>query len=167
MEHQSVSNMEPIKITCPHCGEENACFEETQAMPDGTEVKSYMCMSCGYTSTTLNVEGSKVIEEYESRTAELIKELRWIDSNTNLVWYPIVLNFPSFGIIFPDGTSKHDWKWTAAPAVDIPAEDQKNFPIPGSSDEFYTRRVDMKAAKSFIRSEFYEACKSIGFIQSK
>lgn len=166
MEQQSASNMEPIKITCPHCGEENACFEETQTMPDGTEVKSYMCMSCGYTSTTLNVEGSKVIEEYESKTAELIKELRWVDPSTNLVWYPIVLNFPSFGIIFPDGTSKYDWKWTAAPAVDIPLDEQKNFPIPGSSDEFYTRRVDMKASKSFDKISFYDACKSIGFIQS-
>jgi hypothetical protein len=124
-----------------------------------------MCISCGYTSTTLNVEGSNVIKHYEETTAELIKDLRWLDPKTNLVWYPIVLNFPSYGIIFPDGTNKHDWKWKAAPAVDIPEEEQKNFPIPHMKGSYYTRRVDMSASKVFEPHAFHDACVSIGFIQ--
>ena len=169
MEQQSALNMEPIKITCPHCGEHDACFEETQTMPDAdqTQVNSYMCMSCGYTSTTLNVEGSEVIKQYEEQTAELIKDLRWVDAYTNLVWYPIILNFPSFGIIFPDGTSKHDWAWKTAPAVDIPTEEQAKYPIPGQDGQFYARRSDMNASQVFPSNEFYAACKSIGFIQEK
>lgn len=164
MEQQSALSTDPIKITCPHCGS-HECFEESQAMEDGETVNSYMCMGCGYTSSTLNKIGSKVIESYEETTAELIKELRWIDEN-GLVWYPTVLNFPSFGIIFPDGTSKEDWKWTTAPAVDIPVEEQKNYPIPGVKDQFYTRRVDLKAGKTFPSTDFYAACKDLGFIQS-
>ena len=124
-------------------------------------------MSCGYTSTTLNLVGSEVIKHYEENTAELIKDLKWIDSNTNLIWYPIVLNFPSFGIIFPNGTNTSDWSWTAAPAVDIPVEEQKNYPIVGETNQYYTRRVDMKASKSFGRDDFYNACKFLGFIVDK
>lgn len=163
MEQQSQSNTDPTKIECPHCGSPN-CFKEVQAIGEKEFVDSYMCVSCGYTTTSLNKVGSQMVAQYEETTAELIKDLRWIDEK-GLVWYPIVLNFPSFGIIFPDGVNKNDWRWTAAPAVDIPVEDQKNFPIPGHKDKFYTRRIDMKVGKSFASDSFYEACKFIGFIQ--
>jgi hypothetical protein len=154
----------PEKIVCPHCGSKN-CFEEGMMLEiSPAMVYSYMCMGCGYTSTTLSKVDSDLIKDYEETTAEIVKEIKWIDPNTNLVWYPTVLNFPSSGIIFPDGTNKSDWGWTAAPAVDIPKEDMKKYPIPGT-DQFYTRRIDMQAAKKFKSNEFSEACKSIGFIK--
>lgn len=156
--------MEPTKVLCPHCGS-HECFVETQEIPDGTSVDSSMCMECGYTTTTLNVNGSQVVEQIEGSTAELIKDLRWVDTNTNLVWYPIVLNFPSFGIIFPDGTSKDDWSWRAAPAVEIPTEEQSKYPIPGQTDQYYTRRIDMSQGRLFESKDFYNACKFLGFIQ--
>jgi hypothetical protein len=124
-----------------------------------------MCLECGYTTTTLNVEGSAVVQQIEESTAELIKDLRWVDTKTNLVWYPIVLNFPSFGIIFPDGTSKDSWGWRAAPAVEISAEDREKYPIPGQPGEFYTKRVDMGQGQLFASEDFYTACKFLGFIQ--
>lgn len=164
MEHQSVSSTDPTKIKCPHCGE-HECFEDIQALSEKEFVKSYMCTSCGYTSTSLNAEGSEMIKQYEESTAELIKDLRWVDKSNNQVWYPIILNFPSYGIIFPDGTSKNNWRWTAAPAVDIALEEQSKYPIPGQPDQFYTRRVDMKLGQSFENDNFYGACKFIGFIQ--
>ena len=163
MEQLSASNMEPTKVKCPHCGSEQ-CFKETQALSEKEFVDSYMCIGCGYTTTSLNKEGSQMIKEYEETTAELIRELRWVDDN-NLVWYPIILNFPSFGIIFPDGTDATNWRWTAAPAIDIPESDQKNYPIPGQPDQYYTRRVDLQSGKNFDHTNFYDACKFIGFIQ--
>lgn len=164
-EHQSVSSTEPTKITCPHCGAPE-CFEDTQTIPDGEDLTSYMCMECGYTSTSLNVDGSPIINQYESQTAELIKDLRWVDDK-NLVWYPTVLNFPSYGIIFPDGVNKMDWKWTAAPAVDVAPEEQKNYPIPGQVGKFYERRIDMNASRKFLNNDFYGACLFLGFIKPK
>lgn len=157
--------MDPIKITCPHCGN-HECFEESEVPAGMSEkVSSYMCVSCGYTTTTLNEVGSQMISEYEEITAELIKELRWVDPATNLVWYPIVLNFPSFGIIFPDGVSNSEWGWMAAPAIDIPQEEQSKYPIPGSPDQFYTRRINMDAGRRFSGADFRQACEYIGFIQ--
>ena len=164
MEQQLQSSTEPTKIGCPHCGH-NQCFEETQTLPDGQEVASYMCLDCGYTSNTLNVEDSDFIKGYEETTAELIKDLRWVDPNTNLVWYPIVLNFPSFGIVFPDGTNVFDWSWRAALAVEIPHQDSKKYPIPGQEGEYYTKRVDMESSRLFNSDDFYSACKFLGFIQ--
>lgn len=171
MDQHLVLSMEPTKIVCPHCGGHH-CFEESQDIPtpngDGTEsVTSWMCTDCGYTATTLNKEGSEIISSYEETTAELIKDLRWVDANTNLVWYPIVLNFPTYGIIFPDGTDKDNWTWMAAPAVDIAEESQSNFPIPGQPGKFYTRRVDMESGRHFNPEEFTQACEFIGFIQPR
>lgn len=107
-----------------------------------------------------------MISEYEEITAELIKALRWVDIKTNLVWYPIVLNFPSFGIIFPDGETKANWEWMAAPAVEISKEEQKKYPIPGQTDAYYTKRIDMNLGKKFNSNAFKEACEFIGFIKN-
>ena len=155
---------QPDKIACPHCGAADRCFKEDTVAPDGSQATSYMCVSCGYTTTTLNVEGSETIQMYEENTAQLIKSLRWVDSK-NLVWYPIVLNFPSFGIIFPDGTDKDNWAWRAAPAIDIPEEEQSKYPIPGQEGQYYAKRIDMMNSQLFGTAQFYDACKFLGFIQ--
>ena len=158
-----MEHTEPTKITCPITGGTN-CFEQVQTAPDGQLIKSYLSIDSGYTTTTLNVEGSEAVVEYELATPELIKDLRWVDPQTNLVWYPLVLNFPTFGIIFPDGSSKDDWQWMAAPAVDIPTKDKNKYPIPGQEGQFYTRKIDMEAGKKFAPNQFEQAAKFVGFI---
>jgi DNA-directed RNA polymerase subunit RPC12/RpoP len=155
----------PEKIECPHCGSDN-CFVEsnyTELTPD--KVSSYMCIGCGYSSTTLNKADSEMIAVYEETTPQIMIDLKWIDPATNLVWYPTVLNFPNLGIVFPDGTDASDWSWRSAPAIDIPTEEQKKYPIPGKDGEFYTRRVDMSSSKLFAKEQFTQACENIGLIQ--
>jgi hypothetical protein len=159
--HQS----QPSKIVCKHCGD-HSCFEEETQNKEGDLAKSYMCTSCGYTTTTLNKEGSDVVKGYEETTAQIIKDLRWVDDE-ELVWYPIVLNFPSVGIIFPQGTSKSNWTWVTAPATLIPEEDKEKYPIPGVEGEFYKKKVDMSQQKEFAPHQFYDACKQVGFIISE
>jgi|TARA_R110000796_G_scaffold7488_1_gene25670 hypothetical protein len=159
--HQS----QPSKIVCKHCGD-HSCFEEETQNKEGDLAKSYMCTSCGYTTTTLNKEGSDVVKGYEETTAQIIKDLRWVDDE-ELVWYPIVLNFPSVGIIFPQGTSKNNWTWVTAPATLIPEEDKEKYPIPGVEGEFYKKKVDMSQQKEFAPHQFYDACKQVGFIISE
>ena len=154
------------KVKCKHCGSEHHCFEEQTNLPSGDEALSYLCVSCGYTTTTLNTEGSEMIKEYESVTAQLIKDLRWIDDQ-GLVWYPIVLNFPSTGIVFPDGHNASDWHWVAAKAIDIPEADQQRFPVAGRPGEYYKSRIDMENKEQFPKENFYEACRSVGFILSE
>ncbi len=154
----------PQQVTCPHCGSGN-CFEEGAHLDlEAAMVYSYMCMGCGYTTTTINKPSHPLVKEYEETTAQIIKDLKWIDPQTGLIWYPTVLNFPNSGMIFPEGTGPDDWCWVAAPAVDIPQSEQSKYPIPGGSG-FYTRKIDMGVAKRFKSDEFNQACKSIGLIK--
>jgi DNA-directed RNA polymerase subunit RPC12/RpoP len=155
----------PDKLQCPHCGSENCFAESNYVEVTHKKVTSYMCTGCGYTSTTLNEADSEMIKEYEEVTPQLMLDLKWIDPATNLVWYPMVLNFPHLGIIFPDGTDIQNWAWRAAPAVDVPKEDAEKYPIPGRPGEFYTRRVDMESSQLFQKEDFASACKFIGLIQ--
>jgi len=155
----------PEKIECPHCGSNNCFIESNYAEITPEKISSYMCMGCGYSSTTLNTADSAMIAEYESVTPQIMVDLKWIDPATNLVWYPTVLNFPNLGIVFPDGVDASNWSWRSAPAVDIPVEEQKKYPIPGKEGEFYTRRVDMTSSKLFAKEEFSKACEFIGLIQ--
>ena len=152
------------KVKCPHCGSNN-CFTEEVSVEGANPVASYMCMGCGYTSTTLNEKGSELIKEHESTSPQLMIDLKWVDPQTNLVWYPMALNFPNTGIVFPDGTSKKDWKWRAVPAVDIPKEDQKKYPIATQPGQYYTKKADMEQSVLFEQNEFNEACKFIGLIK--
>ena len=153
---------QPEKIVCKHCGQ-HTCYKENTELPDGSKATSYMCVSCGYTTTSLNTDGSPTIQQYEETTAKLIKDLRWVDDK-NLVWYPIVLNFPNVGIIFPDGNSKLDWWWTTAPSVDVSEEEKEKYPIPGSDSQYYKKRVDMTQKEKFASTQFNDACKHVGFI---
>lgn len=155
----------PDKVTCPHCGSDNCFAESDYVEVSHKKTTSYMCMGCGYTSTTLNVADSDLINEYEEVTPQLMLDLKWIDPETNLVWYPMVLNFPNTGIVFPDGVSASQWSWRAAAAVDIPKEDQSKYPVPGQDGQFYQRRVDMESSKLFEKEDFSDACKFIGLIQ--
>ncbi len=176
-----VNNLaQPVdKVVCPHC-EKPECVTETHQMFHPTnmaggpldeaqkpiDVSSFMCLVCGYTTTTLNKVGSEMVAQYEEVTAEIIKDLKWIDPNTNLVWYPIVLNFASTGIVFPEGKNVKDWKWRAGLAVDVPVVQRSKYPIPSQPGKFYTKRIDMENSKVFEPNQFYDACKFVGFIKS-
>ena len=74
MAHQSVLSTEPSKISCPHCNSPE-CFMETEHV-NNQDVHSFMCMECGYTSTSLNKVDSDFVKEYENSTAELIKAIK-------------------------------------------------------------------------------------------
>ena len=46
--------------------------------------------------------------------------------------------------------------------VDIPEEEQKNYPIADQEGKFFTRKLDTDNAKKFTK--FYEALKQLGAI---
>ena len=154
---------EPEKVTCKHCGSDQ-CFKESTELDGATHnnADSYMCIDCGYTTTSLNKVGSDIIKQYEETTAQLILDLKWIDQD-DLIWYPLVLNFPSIGIVFPDGKTVDKWNWVGAKAIDIPEDQQSKYPIVGT-DQFYKRRIDMEAKRNFDPNSFRTACEWVGFI---
>jgi Zn ribbon nucleic-acid-binding protein len=147
------------KIECPVC-KQIECYVEAESGID-----SYLCVGCGYTTTSKHVHNSIDLRQWEQVTAEIIKASKFVDTNTNLVWYPSVLNFPSKGLIFPDGTNESNWKWRMAPVVQIPEEERTKYPVPGKKDEYYSSRINMGGSKLFERNEFKTACEELGILQ--
>ena len=151
---------QPEKVTCPHCGGSNCFIEEYE------DVESHLCMDCGYTTTSLNIEGSVQMVDWESALPELVKVIKWVDPQTKLIWLPSTLNVPQKGIVFPDGITAQDWKWRSAPVVSVSKEEQKKYPIPGKPGEFYKTKIDFSKSQLFDQSEFQNACKHIGLISN-
>ena len=42
-----MSQSQPDKVTCKHCGAVDRCFKEETVGPDGSQATSYMCVNCG------------------------------------------------------------------------------------------------------------------------
>ena len=51
--------------------------------------------------------------------------------------------------------------------IDIPEEEQKNFPVPDKEGEFYKSRLDIEGATEYGRYDFLEACKDMGVAVDK
>jgi hypothetical protein len=140
-------------VECKRCGG-NACYEQQPT----EEVTTWLCMACGFTTSTLMTPGSSVVDDAVATAPELYKDLLFEDVNKN-VWLPSTLTLPKKGMVFADGTSKSDWKWAAAKAVEIKEEEKSKFP------EGQTHKVDMKNIEHFGQREYMDALESIGFFR--
>lgn len=152
------------KVICPRCGSKN-CFQEDYKV-ESNSVSSFMCMGCGYTTTSLYKIGSEIVQQFEESLPELFKAIKYNDSTSDLVWYPIVLNFPDKGLIFPDGTNSFDWQWRAVPVKEVAEEDKNKYPIPDKPGEFYETKADMESSRLYPQSGFQDACKYLSIIES-
>ena len=147
--------MEEKMIDCPHCGG-NACYEQVVT----EEVKTNFCFGCGFTTSTIMVEGTKPVLDALETSPELYKDLMFIDEDKK-VWFPATVTLPEKGMVFLDGTDKKNWKWAAVKAIEISEEEkkEKNFP----KDQQY--KMDMKNIKHFEQREYMDACDHIGFFE--
>ena len=68
-------------------------------------------------------------------------------------WLPTLLTLPS-GMLFPENDEEGVMHWSFAPMVDIPEEEQKNYPT-DDGKSFHTRKVDTD--NKIIYDNFLEA----------
>lgn len=163
MDAQNINvNVEEKKINCPCCESIN-CFEETYTVEQNT-VSSYLCMGCGYTTTTLQQKDSDFVKQFEETCPQLFKDIAYHDEKTNLMWYPTVLNFPDKGLVFPDGANAFDWQWRAVPVKPVSEAEKTMFPIPGEEGKFYETKADMESSRLYPQGQFQNACKHLGII---
>ena len=121
-------------------------------------------MSTGYMASSHFKFNDENFKKELDGSPELVKALQYYDSERDLVWIPTVLNMGSLGMVFPDGNLEN-WVWKHAKSIDIPEEEQKNYPIPDKDGEFYTNKLDIENAEVFARDDFIGACKSMGVIR--
>lgn len=143
-------------VDCKRCGG-NACYE--QHIDKNTT--TWLCMGCGFTTSTVMNEGGKVVKDLLETSPELYKDLLFTDSDKK-VWAPSTITLPGKGMVFLDGTSKDDWQWSAVKAIKITDEERKvkNFP----KDQEY--KMDMQGAKKFSEKDFMDALEIIGFYEN-
>ena len=153
-----MSESKTTKVPCPVC-KSNNCFKTVT-----DDISSYLCMRCGNTTNSYFTVGSPQLEEALEKSPEIIKDLKQVDPDTNLVWIPSVINIPSKGMIYPMG-HKEKWYWVFSPIVKLSKEERKKYPIPGTKDEYYEQRLGVETVdgmKRFGKLQYLEACKEMG-----
>tara|TARA_B110000285_G_scaffold185380_1_gene210282 strand:- start:778 stop:1227 length:450 start_codon:yes stop_codon:yes gene_type:complete len=143
-------------VECGRC-QGNACYEQILS----EKLTTWLCMGCGFTSSTELSKGSKVTTDAIETSPELYKDLIFEDKN-KMNWLPSTVTLPAKGMVFIDGTNKADWKWSAVKAIEITEEERKVKQFP--SDQTY--RMDMKNAKQYDQKDFMEALETIGFFEA-
>jgi len=150
---------DPIKIKSPFTGNHN-CFNQKIG-----DIQSLLCMDSGYTTNSTYKIGSDVIKDAEEKAPKLVNDLKHIDEERGLVWFPSIVQVPGVGMIFPDGSSTDDWGYSVAKQVAIPEDEQKNYPVPGKDGTFYQSRLDMQNLKTFDKMKFQDACEELKIIE--
>ena len=140
-------------VDCPVCYDVDACFEDTQE-----KFESYMCFNCGFMSSS---HYTKESADRVENTSQLVNDLKYFDEERKIYWFPSVVNMGPKGIIFPEG-NVDQWVWKYATLIEIPKEEQEQYPIPDKDGEFYTEKLDVENAETFGQYDFLEACKKMG-----
>jgi hypothetical protein len=128
--------MKEALINCSRCNS-NACSEVSNE-----KLTIWTCFGCGFTSNTTMIEAN--IATTEEVLPELYKALRYIDIE-GYYWYPTSVILDNKSMVFAEGKSIEDWKWSAVQSKD--------------------GKPDMSTKKEFVEHEFMEALDYIGYFK--
>ena len=152
-------------VISPVCGG-NACYESEFKTQDGI-IKTWLCMTSGYTSNTTMTLDSEALKKTLELTADLIKDLRQDHippgGGEKLAWFPTAITMPNKGMIFPEPIKeKNDWGWTVVKSIPIPEDEQHKYPDPTNPGMNYKNKMDMKNLKKFDKLCFMDAAEELG-----
>ena len=157
------------KLTTCKCCKGNACYESEFTTAEGP-VKTWLCMTSGYTSNTTMTLDSEDLKQNLELTADLIKDLRQDHEPPGggevLAWFPTVITMPEKGMIFPEPIKDtNDWQWTCVKAIEKPKEEQEKYPDPSNPGTFYKHKMDMKNPYKFDKLCFMDAAEELGMFE--
>ena len=132
------------------------CFVEKTEI-EGKPFESYMCFDCGMTSNSHFSVDSEHLEKATENNTQLMNDLKIVDEERGLVWYPSVINMGEKGLIYPDGVVT-DWYWHYAKVVDIPENEREHF-------EVHDKRLDLENPQKFGQFDFMDACVAMGIVK--
>lgn len=122
------------------------CSERSLHVIGEKDSQTQQCINCGYvTYTKLKLNDSKKEDNeiFKSFTEDMVK---WSRVKNDYIWIPSIITLP-MGMLYPMN-EKDKMKWALAEMIDIPEEEQKNYPRE-TGDGFYTRRFDTENALIF------------------
>ena len=126
-----------IVSNCPLCKEQSL-----HVIGEKGTMETQQCINCGYATSTKFVGTKEDNEMYKT----LPKEMQsWSKEVNGRVWIPSMITLP-FGTLYPvniDG----EMKWAFTEMVDIPEEEQKNYP--DERGGYFKQRYDTDNQKIF------------------
>ena len=145
------------KTSCPICKDlhNNCVVEKTEV--GGLPFESYICFECGLTTNSHFALDSEHLEKATENNTQLMNDLKVLDEERGLVWFPSVVNMGERGIIYPDG-SITDWYWHYAEVVDVPEDEREKY-------DGMEKRLDIENPQKFGQFEFMSACVAMGVIK--
>jgi len=152
-------------VNSPIC-DSDACYESEFQTANGP-VKTWLCMTSGYTTNTTMTENSEELKFTLEHTAEMIKDLRQDHEPPGggevLAWFPTAITLPNKGMIFPEPIKNtNDWGWTVVKAIFIPEDEQYKYPDATNPGTFYKHKMDMENMKRFDKLCFMDAAEELG-----
>ena len=124
-------------------------------MFEDDKLKLMQCINCGYTSTDKFLGTREDNEEYQKLSEDMKS---WSIENDGRIWIPAMMTLP-MGMLYPVDGKDGVMQWGYAKMVDIPEEEQKNYPIPNQEGMFYKKIYDNNNAK--IYNMFVEAMSDV------
>lgn len=140
---------------CNRCNSD-ACY--IQEIND--QIKLHYCMGCGFQANTIMTRDSEFLKEQMEILPELYKELMVEDEN-GIIWMPSMVNIPSQGMVFANGTDKNNWQWAAVKAIPMPEDEKAKFKAKGKDYEW---KMDMENLKHYPERGYIEALSYIGVL---
>ena len=151
-------------VNSPVCNSD-VCYESEFMTAEGP-VKTWLCMTSGYTSNTTMTLDSETLKQTLELTADLIRDLRQDHEPPGggevLAWFPTCITMPDKGMIFPEPHKEEEWKWTVVKVIPVLEEEKEKFPIPNKPGEFYKTKMDMENLKRFDKLCFMDAAEELG-----
>jgi hypothetical protein len=122
-----------------------------------TGLTSYMCMESGFTCHEKLTIDSDYTQKYEETITQLMRDVKHIDQERGLVWYPSFIHINGVGMLYTIGNTASDMHWQMAQVVDITGDERLKYPVPGKENEYFTSRLDVENALTFDAMNFENA----------
>ena len=138
-------------INCPRC-ESNACSEMANE-----QITIWQCMGCGFTTNSYLTE--EYANKYKEVLPELYKDLEFIDDK-GLRWYPTAVTMEDKSMVFAEGTSLSDWKWSSIKSKEVPEADREKL-------KGETHVADYSTKQEYAERDFMDALEYVGYFNQK
>ena len=124
------------------------CEEKSLHIIGKDEAQTQQCINCGYaTAPRFNITDSSKenCKPYTTLTDEMKS---WSQETDSHIWIPTILTLP-FGLLFPENNKDGKLHWGFADLIHLSEDEQKKYPIPGTTDQFYKTKYDTDNALYF------------------
>ena len=118
------------------------CKEHSLHVIEEDGIGTQQCINCGY-ATTSNFIGTKEDNETFKTLPEEMQS--WSKEANDRIWIPTMFTLP-FGTLYPVNIGG-EMKWGFAEMVDIPEEEQKNYP--DESGGYFKQKYDTDNQKIY------------------